>query len=134
MSNSYDLLKMTTNLLAYAGDDESQDGYNTQVRPVPLSVKQLKSLVDQLKRLLSENKVVKNLPKDIIDKMMELKARFDAASQDEKEELLEYLEDLEIGGMHGGKRRKNKKSRKAKRSTKKGCKGSRTRKLKRSSE
>ncbi len=133
MSNSYDLLKMTTNLLAYAGDDESQDGYNTQVRPVPLSVKQLKSLVDQLKTLLSENKVVKNLPKDIIDKMMELKARFDAASEGEKEELLEYLEDLEIGGMHGGKRRKNKKSRKANRSTKKGRKGSKTLKVKRSS-
>ena len=133
MINSGGLLGKVTELLAYAGDEEAQDGYllnnnsySIAFRSEPLSQKQLKDLLKKVKGLLKKNTPLSGIPDNIHTRVMELKDSYESSEKKDKDELLEYLEDLEIGGMRGGTH-KYKRSRKS-RSSRKLRKNSKTKK------
>ena len=111
------LLDKFTQILAYVGDDEAKDGYylrtnnsgnpiySIDIRSEPIPEKSIKKLVKQIKMLLKKNKPVIGFDEDIIDKINELKASYDATrNQSIKDELIDYISDFgSNSGMHGGK-------------------------------
>lgn len=105
------LLDEMTQILAYIGDRDAQDGYpDATFRDEPLSVNQIERLIATIIALL-------NMPDDVKFKVTNLKNMFDAATDDEKTELLNYLRDYEVNGMHGGRRRNTKNRRNTKKKT-----------------
>ena len=124
-----DLLDEVTKLLAYVGDEGAQDGYflrttNTgkavysiPIRPEPLENEALEGLVNQVKMFLESDTPLDNVPKDIVNKVNNLKNAFNESTDEEKAEVIEYLSIYEVNPMHGGRRKRN--NRKSKRTLKK---------------
>jgi hypothetical protein len=130
------LLDKFTKILAYVGDDEAKDGYylrtnnsgnpiySIDIRSEPIPEKSIKKLVKQIKMLLKKNKPVIGFDEDIIDKINELKASYDATrNQSIKDELIDYISDFgSNSGMHGGKGKRSTRRRKTKRNCRKSLK------------
>ena len=124
-----DLLDEVTKLLAYVGDEGAKDGYyvrennagnavySTPIRPEPLEDEALEDLVNQVKMFLESDTSLDNVPKDIVNKVNNLKNAFNESTDEEKAEVIEYLSMYEVNPMHGGRRKRN--NRKSKRTVKK---------------
>jgi len=124
MSNSTDLLDEVTKLLAYVGDEGAKDGYylrtnnagnsvySIPIRPEPLESEMLETLVAKVKDLLENDTPLDDVPKDIVNKVNNLKKAFSKASDEAKTEVIEYLASYEANPMQGGKRRFRKSMRK----------------------
>ena len=130
MSNSTDLLDEVTKLLAYVGDEGAKDGYylrsnnagnsvySVPIRPEPLETEELETLVAKVKELLENDTPLDDVPKDIVNKVNNLKKAFSKASDEAKAEVVEYLGAYEANPMHGGKRRVQKSIRKRRKNRK----------------
>jgi cellulose biosynthesis protein BcsQ len=124
MSNSTDLLDEVTKLLAYVGDEGAKDGYylrsnnagnsvySVPIRPEPLGTEELETLVAKVKDLLENDTPLDDVPKDIVNKVNNLKKAYRKASNEAKAEVVEYLGAYEASTMQGGKRRVRKSMRK----------------------
>jgi cellulose biosynthesis protein BcsQ len=130
MSNSTDLLDEVTKLLAYVGDEGAKDGYylrsnnvgksvySVPIRPEPLETEELETLVAKVKELLENDTPLDDVPKDIVNKVNNLKKAFSKASDEAKAEVVEYLGAYEANPMQGGKRRVQKSMRKRRKNRK----------------
>jgi len=126
------LLDKFTQILAYVGDEGAKDGYylrrnaagnsvySINIRQEPVPEEKIPMLIKKIKNLLKSNKPVTEFPQDIVVKIGELKALFDAtADESTKRELIDYISEFgNNSGMHGGlgkktkRRSKNRKNRK----------------------
>jgi len=117
-NRSHDLLDEMTQILAYIGDRDAQDGYpDATFRDERLTLPQVIFLMTDIIYILNNEgiKLIQKMPDDIKIKVDNLKVMFDESSRNKKKELItyikEYLNELytsdEIHVMrpvHGGRR------------------------------
>lgn len=99
---STDLLDEFTQILAYAGDALAKDGYGSELEESeePLSDECIIELIEKTKELLKSNRAIADLATDILNKINNLKQLYDKSTDNEKQELLDYLNTYEINPMH----------------------------------